>query len=197
MRSGLDFEIYPGAVDAAALAALRAGVAGAATHEATVRTGGEDQVVRRLRRTRRVAVGDDLTELARRRLTELRPRLEARFAVGLGACETPQFLRYRQGDRFAAHQDSSVDPEDRAAAPRRVSAVLMLGSEGGAGDRRRRSGALTFFDTSATTTWQTCRVPVEAPAGSVIAFPSDLVHEVSPVRSGIRLSVVTWFHAAP
>ncbi len=197
MRSGVDFELYPEAVDPSILVALRAGLVGATSHEATVRAAGEDQVVHRIRRTRRVAVADGLTELAQRGFADLRPRLEARFSVGLGACETPQFLRYERGDRFAAHQDSSSDPADGdSPARRRVSAVLLLGSDAGPAAGGRRGGVLTFFDTSATATWQTCRVPVDAAAGSVIAFPSDLVHEVTPVRSGTRLSVVTWFHAA-
>ena len=195
MRSGADFEVYPEAIDPSALTAFRAGLAGAAAHEATVRADGEDQVVHRVRRTRRIAVADGLTELAQRSFAGLRPRLEARFSVGLGDCETPQFLRYERGDRFAAHQDSSSDPaESDSPARRRVSAVLLLGSDASPAAEGHRGGVLTFFDTSATATWQTCRVPVDAPAGSVIAFPSDLVHEVTPVRSGTRLSVVTWFH---
>ena len=33
---------------------------------------------------------------------------------------------------------------------------------------------------------------VRAPAGSVISFPADLLHEVRPVRSGTRLSAIAW-----
>jgi len=38
--------------------------------------------------------------------------------------------------------------------------------------------------------------PVNVPlsAGSIVAFSSDLFHEVRPVRSGIRFSAVAWLY---
>jgi predicted 2-oxoglutarate/Fe(II)-dependent dioxygenase YbiX len=37
-------------------------------------------------------------------------------------------------------------------------------------------------------------LPVTGEAGSLIAFPSDMVHEVTPVSRGERYTVVSWFY---
>ena len=42
------------------------------------------------------------------RLTAYREKIEEYFKVSLSGCEDPQFLRYRVGDFFVAHQDGNT-----------------------------------------------------------------------------------------
>ena len=154
-----------------------------------------------IRRTSRVQVPQALSENVRLCFEGLHDRLEERFGLRLSGCEAPQFLRYERGDRFVPHADVS-ETQARRPVGRRVTAVLHVAQAATVRDRgpahegteaTAAHGNLTFFDTSPTTTWQTCRKKISFPPGSVIAFPADLVHEVPPVRVGPRLTVVTWF----
>jgi SM-20-related protein len=197
-RSGVDVEICEEAIERPALQRLRAAMEARVAREATVIAGGEQRVIRDVRRAGSVAMPEDLAALTRGCFERLRPRLETRFSVQLGECEAPQFLRYERGDGFVAHQDSSSRPGDDGHLSRRsVSLVLFVsGRDTGEDGGEHAGGLLTFFDTSPGATWETCRVPIRAAAGTAVAFPSDLVHEVTPVRRGVRLSAVTWFPAA-
>jgi SM-20-related protein len=188
-----DIERYADVVDGVLLKRLRVAMTSRASSPAEVVLGGRQGVIERARRTRSVAVPENLATPTWRRLDELRPRLEARFSSRLYGCEPPQFLRYEVGDRFIAHRDVATltgEPYSR----RRVSVVLFVtGREPDVASTDTAGGQLVFFDTSPSATWQNCRVPVHAPAGTAVAFPSDVIHEVTPVRRGQRLSVVTWF----
>ncbi|MGB2712154.1 MAG: 2OG-Fe(II) oxygenase [Conexibacter sp.] len=196
MRRGeVDVERYADVVDSALLERLRAAMTTAASEPAEVVIDSQQRVVERARRTRSVDVPDELATLTRQRLDGLRPRLESRFSTRLASCEQPQFLRYEVGDRFLAHQDGAAGAHDDSPLSRRhVSVVLFVtGRKADSACGDVAGGQLMFFDTSPSTTWQTCRVPIHAPAGAAVAFRSDAIHEVTPVRRGQRLSVVTWF----
>ncbi|WP_216823974.1 2OG-Fe(II) oxygenase [Streptomyces roseifaciens] len=160
------------------------------------------RVGRHVRRTSAVRVPPAVAEPVRRRFEALRDTLADRFGVPLGHCETPQFLRYEHGDRFVPHADVTASGAGFPALRRRVSAVLHVAQDpvpsasGGTASPKGATascGSLTFFDTSPDVTWQTCRVKVAVDPGSVIAFPSDAVHEVPPVRTSSRLTVAVWF----
>jgi SM-20-related protein len=194
-NENIDLEILDDVIPLDLLEGLRIAMMSGASQAAEVATGGEQRVVERVRRTRSVAVPETLLELTRSCIDDIRPRLERRFSGELASCETPQFLRYERGDRFVAHQDRASRPgHDQELALRRVSVVLFItGQEANGTNRDFAGGLLTFFDTSPTATWETCRVAVTAAAGAAVAFPSHLVHEVTPVRRGQRLTVATWF----
>ena len=101
----------------------------------------------------------------------------------------PLFCRYRQGGHFRAHRDRSPDPFDAPAVRSRgISLVCLLND----GDDTHGAPA---FDGGALVLYPEF-VPVNAPlrAGSIIAFASDLLHEVRPVRLGTRYSAVAWLY---
>ncbi|GGB82911.1 2OG-Fe(II) oxygenase [Pseudoduganella buxea] len=101
----------------------------------------------------------------------------------------PLFCRYRQGGHFRAHRDRSHDPFDAATVrARRISLVCLLN------DGDDTHGA-PCFDGGALVLYPEF-LPVNAPlrAGSIIAFSSDLLHEVRPVRLGTRYSAVAWLY---
>ncbi len=101
----------------------------------------------------------------------------------------PLFCRYRQGGHFRAHRDRSPDLLDAPAVrSRRISLVCLLNDA----DETRGAPA---FDGGALVLYPEF-LPVNAPlrAGSIIAFSSDLLHEVRPVRLGTRYSAVAWLY---
>lgn len=147
------------------------------------------------RRTTRAKVTKRTEAFVERRLLALRPRLECHFGVTLRGVQTPQFLVYRPGDFFECHADNDSDP---GAPPylqeRRISAILFLNG----GTRRRQGsvsngGGLTFSGLIDDPRLKSRGFQVQAEAGTLIAFRSELAHAVTPVTGGQRYSVVTWF----
>lgn len=106
-------------------------------------------------------------------------------------CESPQYLIYRPGDFFKPHSDSGKSDEVRH---RLVSAVIFLNrgsqepAEGAYG-----GGELTFYGLMKGEQWDKCAFSLQAEPGLLIAFPSDMWHEVKPVLHGQRFTAVSWF----
>lgn len=124
------------------------------------------------------------------RLTDCKQSVEEHFSIKLSDCEEPQFLCYRVGDFFVAHQDGNTGllrlDSDRT---RRISVSIFLNQESDVDvPYAYRGGSLVFSD------WGLNRkVPVKAEAGTLLAFRSEVTHEVLPVTQGERYSIVTWY----
>lgn len=124
------------------------------------------------------------------RLNDCKQTVEEHFSIKLSDCEEPQFLCYRVGDFFVAHQDGNTGllrlDSDRT---RRISVSIFLNQESDVDvPYAYRGGSLVFFD------WGLNRkVPVKAEAGTLLAFRSEVTHEVLPVTQGERYSIVTWY----
>ncbi len=153
----------------------------------------EGLVAENVRRTRRVTVSLKTATAVRARLYEYRRQLEQHFEITLNDCEEPQFLCYRTGDFFVAHQDGNTGllrlDSDRS---RRVSVSIFLNSESDEAVNTDSfvGGSLVFSD------WRSdAKQRVRAEAGTLIAFRSELTHEVTPVTTGSRYAIVTWFGA--
>ena len=126
------------------------------------------------------------------RLLRQKSALEDHFGLSLADCERPQFLRYEKGDFFIRHQDGNTKQLDfDHLRIRRISIVVFLNDSslepqpdcfGG--------GTLTFYDHGADGT-RTFGLPGET--GMLVAFTADTYHEVLPVTSGERFTMITWF----
>jgi predicted 2-oxoglutarate/Fe(II)-dependent dioxygenase YbiX len=146
-------------------------------------TKGKGRVDLDMRRTSRLFVSAEQEQQINRYLQELKPKLEAHFQTPLSGVESFQFLLYREGDFYKRHADRN----DRAETPayikaRRVSIVVFMNTE----TIGYTGGTLKIWNLSGP-----IRVPGEA--GKVVAFQSELMHEVEPVRSGERYSIVSWY----
>jgi predicted 2-oxoglutarate/Fe(II)-dependent dioxygenase YbiX len=115
-------------------------------------------------------------------LESVRERLSDYFRIPLASFEEPQFLRYKEGDYFVAHQDGNTPSIFDDSRHRRVSLIVFLS------DPASYSGADLLFHTSFTE-----RVTVPAPRGTAVAFRSELTHEVTPLVTGERYTIVTWY----
>ena len=170
------------------LAELRRAEAGAATVYGRGASGDVDE---RVRRAERLAPPAEVVGRVVRRLSERRGDVEKHFGLGPGACEEPQFLRYRVGDFFVAHQDGNtgmlMSERERA---RKISVVVFLNRQAetpAAG--AYCGGSLVFSD------WRKGPrgFPFYGETGTLVAFRAETTHEVLPVTHGERYSIVSWY----
>jgi SM-20-related protein len=147
----------------------------------------------RVRKTSRLSVSEETFQLVNQRLLDYKPRVEHHFQVSLGDCEEPQFLRYNVGDFFVAHQDGNTGLIRLATdAERRISIVIFLNSQSdGLSPRTYSGGSLKFSDYRKPAPDRQFYMPVEP--GLLVAFRSELTHEVTPITSGERYSIVSWY----
>ncbi len=172
------------------LGEMRRAGAGAATVYGRGEAGAVDE---RVRRASRLAPSGETIERVRRRLAECREELGEHFGLRLGVCEEPQFLRYRVGDFFVAHQDGNtgmlLSERERS---RKVSLVVFLNRQSETPEAGAYcGGSLVFSD------WRGRKGRREFPffgeAGTLVAFRAETTHEVLPVTHGERYSVVSWY----
>jgi SM-20-related protein len=169
---------------------LRRASAGSATIYGAGASGSVDE---RVRKAARLAPPAEVVGLVVRRLSECRAEIAARYGLALTRCEEPQFLRYRAGDYFVAHQDGNTGLiRSGREQSRKVSAVIFLNRHGEADEPDTYGGgSLTFSE------WRAGRTParfeLRADAGTLVAFPAETTHEVLPVTRGERFSIVSWF----
>ena len=193
---GARFDLYVvrSFFDAAACAELVAEMRRAPVSPATVYGLGESGTVdERVRKVARLMPSRETVEGVRRRLLECRGEVGEHFGIDLGGCEEPQFLRYRVGDFFVAHQDGNTGMllSEREQS-RKVSGVIFLNgqSETPATDAYC-GGSLVFSE------WRpgrnTGELRLSGEAGTLVAFRSETTHEVLPVTHGERYSIASWY----
>lgn len=103
---------------------------------------------------------------------------EEAYGIALdGITRAPQYVEYREGHgEFGWHNDYSHGlPE----APRKLTLIMQLS------DPNDYEGGLLQVMGSEIETMPRQR-------GSIIVFPSILVHRVTPVTSGVRRALVSW-----
>jgi len=144
----------------------------------------------RVRKVARLLPSPETVEYVVRRLTAYREKIEEYFKVSLSSCEDPQFLRYRVGDFFVAHQDGNTGlirlDTDRS---RRISVSVFLNHQTERPEPNAYcGGSLVFSD------WRRgAERRLAGEAGTLVAFRSELTHEVIPVTDGERYSIVSWY----
>ena len=124
-------------------------------------------------------------------LESVRHELSAFFGCSLTRTEGPGFLRYPTGGFYRAHRDRPDHDDAETDLPRRVSVVLFLTTAGAHSDAHCEGGALRLYaPQDPVTAW----LDIQPVAGTLVAFPSTLLHEVLPVTDGVRDAIVDWFY---
>ena len=140
-----------------------------------------------VRKTLRVIPSRETIDLVTQRLLSCKPTIEEYFSVRLNECEDPQFLRYREGDFFVAHQDGNTGMLRLDTERRLISTVIFLSRESDfPGPDVYGGGALVFTRISS-------RYQMPAEPGTLVAFRSETTHEVTPVTHGERFSIASWY----
>jgi SM-20-related protein len=145
-----------------------------------------------IRQTLRLRPSDATREHIVLKLLGQKTAFERHFNVVLNECEEPQFLRYREGDFFVAHQDGNTGLLKLDTERRLVSIVIFLSRE----SERPEPGAycggsLVFTDLRPNS--GVGKFPLKAGPGTLVAFRAETTHEVTPVTHGERYSIVSWF----
>ena len=155
--------------------------------------GDSGAVDERVRKAARVMPSSETVELVTRRLRDCRDEVGAHFGIMLSLCEEPQFLRYRVGDFFVAHQDGNTGMllSEREQS-RKISSIIFLNDQSETPEGEAYcGGSLVFSDWRAKPGPKELRLPGEA--GTLVTFRSETTHEVLPVTHGERYSIVSWF----
>jgi len=152
--------------------------------------GSATPVNRAVRTAWEVAIADADAADVRQRMAALGPDLADHFGGPLAGCEEPTFLLYGAGGFFRPHRDRASRTDESAgdARARRVSLVLFLNDD-------YTGGALTLYGLVDDPAWRAYGFAVPAEPGLLVAFSSDLLHEVTPVVDGERCTAVSWFAA--
>jgi PKHD-type hydroxylase len=106
----------------------------------------------------------------------------------IDACEAMQITKYETKGHYDFHQDGNGftrfdAPENKFinGKTRKLSMTIVL-------NENYEGGEFEFFDGKEL---------IKEKMGTVIAFPSYLVHKVKPVIKGTRYSLVVWFCGEP
>ena len=176
-------------LDAESCAQLKAELAEARTTQAPVYIQGTEGTIHEtVRKTTSLHPARETFDRVHRLLLEHTSALSQHFGETLTECEPPQFLRYEKGDFFVRHQDgnSRQDEYDHLRV-RRISIVVFLNGFSEEPQANCYSGGvLNFYD-------QTKEYGLAGETGLLVAFTSDTFHEVIPVTSGERFTIITWF----
>jgi SM-20-related protein len=170
--------------------------AGAGTPATVAEGQAGDAVDDAYRRTKQAEVSATTAARISEQLVKGGPKLANHFRQELAGMQKPQLLLYRQGDFFRAHPDSSDQPGAADyVRQRRVSAVVFLNGATPDEPAGYSGGSLVFYGLMGeSSNGATVGLPLDGETGMLIAFPSDLVHAVSPVTAGERYTIVSWFY---
>jgi predicted 2-oxoglutarate/Fe(II)-dependent dioxygenase YbiX len=171
---------------------LRREIDAALTWEAEARTG---DVVSASRLGRIAALAESTERYVHDRLWELVPQVAVIYNYEVAELTAARALTHRAGDDVAAHADGGVgDDVDPEVARRRVSLVVAL-NDGDGDEPDFTGGQLRLYPKTppGEVPPPTANiVELRSRPGTLIAFPSPMVHRVMPVTSGCRYSLALW-----
>jgi SM-20-related protein len=162
---------------------------------ATVYGRGESGAVdERVRKVARLMPSRETFERVRRRLLEYSAEVGEHFGMSFSVCEEPQFLRYRVGDFFVAHQDGNTGLllSDREQS-RKVSVVIFLNHQSETPEAGAYGGGSLIFSDWRASIQGHREFRLSGEAGTLVTFRSETTHEVLPVTHGERYSIVSWY----
>ena len=148
-----------------------------------------------VRRTSHIEVDAVTFERLERTLDGQRNRIEQFFGLRLPSREGMSLLRYTTGGFFKPHRDHGHVEAWPDAARRRVSLVLFLCSSREMDAHGTFTGGALRLYPEPSDDRQASAQDIHPRAGTLVAFLSTTLHEVTPVRDGIRDTVVDWCYA--
>ena len=113
--------------------------------------------------------------------------------------EILQFTKYNKHQFYGWHTDASPDPyTPEVENPNYVGKIRKLSMTVNLSDPKDYKGGNLRFDFgphAEKSRYHTCTEI--RPRGSIIVFPSDRFHQVTPITSGLRYSLVMWSLGQP
>ena len=170
----------------AIVAEMSAAQSDAATVYGRTTSGSVEQSVRR---TLRIRPSVTTVEAIVNRLLGVKDLVAKHFEVALSECEDPQFLHYREGDFFVAHQDGNTGMTQLDTEQRLVSTVIFLSRESESPQPGAHCGGSLVFSNYRTNS----KFHMIGEPGMLVAFRAETTHEITPVTHGERYSIVSWY----
>jgi SM-20-related protein len=156
--------------------------------------GSPDNVHENVRKATSLHPTDETIAWVHERLLEQLPALSDHFKIDLTDCERPQFLVYRAGDFFVRHQDGNNEQlEFDHLRVRRISIVVFLNNNSSGLEAGTFSGGALLFCREGDGQVEPLRLPLWGETGLLVAFASETLHEVTPVNSGERFTIINFF----
>ena len=146
-----------------------------------------------VRRAWDVPLADAVEEAVLERLEGLRGELERWCRRPLEPCSRLAALRYPTGAFYRTHRDASGHADALGLHRRAVSVVVFVNNGEGHARAEFSGGALRLHE---LVDGDDDGLDVWPEAGTLVAFPSSLLHEVTTVERGVRYSLVAWLMAA-
>ena len=188
--------VAPGFLEPAFCDELRAQLSQTPYQESTIvgeQTSGSGVLDQSVRKAARIDLEGPVRTHLRQRFLELMPALQDHFKLTLTGCQGPEFLSYDAGAFYLAHRDKT-ESGPAQTVHRQVSAVLFLNTQSKEpAQDAYGGGSLAFYGLLDGSQWEKAGFPLEGEAGLLVAFRSEVLHEVQPVTFGRRYSVVSWF----
>ena len=103
-------------------------LAASPAHAATIYGAADSaSVVETTRRTSRIVPPPEIVQLVEHRLAAKQEEIASHYGIEVETFEEPQFLRYRTGDFFVAHQDGNTGlMQSERERRRKISVVIFL-----------------------------------------------------------------------
>ncbi len=142
-----------------------------------------------VRRATQIDIADTVLAMVDATLDGVRIPIASFYQLVLQSREGASFLRYETGGFYRPHVDRAHVPSWPLTERRQVTIVLFLESarevepSGGFG-----GGLLRLFPDDGDP------IDIAAQAGTLVAFPASMPHEVTRVTSGRRDTIVDWFY---
>jgi SM-20-related protein len=157
--------------------------------------GSEETIHETIRRTTSFHPSDATLAQVHQRLLTQTSALAEHFGQSLTDCEQPQFLHYEPGDFFVRHQDGNTEQlEFDHLRIRRISVIVFLNDYAPEPQENCYSGgALNLYENNDKSAAGPGPFPLLGETGLLVAFTADTFHEVAPVTSGERFTIITWF----
>ncbi len=146
-----------------------------------------EKVAHTIRKTQYCHLPDELHNVVTKKIKQLKPKLEYFFQSRYSELfENPKYLMYRKGDFFSPHVDSQLN--------RKINVTVFLNDQSTeVGDQSYQGGTLMLYGLLQNSAFKKRGIPTPAKAGYLVAYPVDVVHEVTPVLSGDRFAIVSRF----
>lgn len=142
-----------------------------------------------VRRARQIDVGESVLAMVDAALDAMRLPIASFYGAALESREGAGFMRYETGGFYRPHVDRAHVPSWPLTERRQITIVLFLESSRDAEPSGGfRGGILRLFPDDG--------VPIDIipKAGTLVAFPAAMLHEVTRVTAGRRDTIVDWFY---
>ena len=126
-----------------------------------------------------------------KKLSDIKPAIERFFSFGLGEYVESHVTIWKSGDFIGRHVDA-VEPQNRSQEPIiRIVVLIFLNDHVGEGlepepGSQYAGGNLTIYGLIKDKAFEDFGYPVEGKTGTLVAYRSTAIHEVTPIQKGIR-----------